>query len=243
MKNIKYKVNRDNVHIGTVIKARYVDKVDADEAKILHVPEGSLVPDGYTEIRPSVLFVPDENKRMNDLLFNSPAYRVLNITEDIEKDNVIVTAPDEILVSYPYNISDLLAYLGYREELTYGDILKIRNIIFSSDFYAQFCELFGFRETYSTEVQYYEKGELVEDPKEIEKKMREFDKRRKMGEIGFGGVYNSPLDSRYFDIIHDHSDGKETICTLGSLSIVKTRDAFAPNRKEEPSVKKLSLTN
>lgn len=239
MKSIKYKVERDNIHIGRVIKARYVERVDEDEARILNVPKGSLVPGSFKEIRPSVLFVPDENKRMNDLLYDSPAYKILNISSD----NSIITSPNEIIVGYPHNISSLLAYLGYGEELTYGDILKIRKVIFGTEFYAQFCELFGFRETYSTEVQYYENDKLVEDPLEIEKKMKEFDKRRAMGERAFGGVYPSPLDSHYFDIIEEHSDDKNVLCQLGFVSFAKTRDAFAPNKKEEKNVKKLSLTN
>ena len=187
---------------------------------------------------------------MNDLLYNSPAYRILNISDGLKKEDANVVAnPDELIVSYPYNIADLLAYLGYRKELTYGDVLKIRQVIFSPEFYSQFCELFGFRETYSSEVQFYRTdescryGELIKDPKEIEAKMREFDKRRALGERGFSGVNEAPLDSYYFDILEEHSDKKVTKNLWGSLSFTKVRDAFAPNKKGEPNVKKLSLTD
>lgn len=234
MKNINYKVDRDNVHVGTIVAAKYVDTIDKEAARIMKLPKKFMVARDWKEVRPSVLFVPDENKRMNDLLYDSPAYRVLNITPAPEDpDEISVEKPFELMVNYPYNISEILAYLGYQKGLTYGDILKIRKIIFSPAFYAQFCELFGFRETYSTEVEYYENDVLVEDPKEIEKKMREFDKRREMGERGFTEIPQAPLDSKYFDILQKHSNAKYS----------SIKDVFAPNRKVEKNVKKLSLTN
>lgn len=234
MKNINYKVDRDNVHVGTIVAAKYVDTIDKEAARIMKLPKKFMVARDWKEVRPSVLFVPDENKRMNDLLYDSPAYRVLNITPALDDpDEIEVEKPFELMVNYPCNISEILAYLGYQKELTYGDILKIRKVIFSPDFYAQFCELFGFRETYSTEVEYYENDVLVEDPKEIEKKMREFDKRREMGERGFTEIPQAPLDSKYFDILQKHSNAKYS----------SIKDVFAPNRKVEKNVKKLSLTN
>ncbi len=234
MKNINYKVDRDNVHIGTIVKAKYVDTIDKSAARILKLPKKFMVARDWKEVRQSVLFVPDENKRMNDLLYDSPAYRVLNITPAPEDpDDIILASPAELIVNYPYNISEILAYLGYQKELTYGDILKIKKVIFSPDFCDQFCELFGFRETYPTEVEYYENDVLVDDPKEIEKKMKEFDRRKEMGERGFSGIAQAPLDSKYFDILKEHSDPK----------YASTKDVFVPNRKIERNVKKLSLTN
>ena len=234
MKNINYKVDRDNVHIGTIVKAKYVDTIDKEAARLLKLPKKFMVARDWKEVRQSALFVPNEDLRMDDLLYDSPAYRVLNITPAPEDpEDIEVASPYELMVNYPYNISEILAYLGYQKWLTYGDILKIRKVVFSPDFYAQFCELFGFRETYPTEVEYYENDVLVEDPKEIEKKMKEFDKRREMGERGFSGIAQAPLDSKYFDILNNHSNPKHS----------GIKDPFAPNKKEEKNVKKLSLTN
>lgn len=244
MKNIRYKVDRDNVHVGTIVKAKYVDTIDPDAARILDLPENYLVAREWKHVRTSALFVPDENMRMNDLLNDSPAYKIVNITPELQNpDEAKKKEYNEIMVNYPYNISELLAYLGYAKELTYGDILKIREVIFGPYFYAQFCELFGYREACSSEVQFLVGDKLVEDPKELEKRMREFDRRREMGDRGFAGVYESPLDYHYFELLQKHSDKKRTKYVLGNFCITQTRDTFAPNTKEEKDVKKLSLVS
>ena len=84
---------------------------------------------------------------------------------------------------------------------------------------------------------------MIEDPKKIEKKMKEFDRRREMGEGGFIETGESPLDPHYFDLIQGHADTKNVTYILNNASITRTHDAFAPNREIEKKVKKLSLTN
>lgn len=236
MKNIKYRVDRDNVHIGTIVKASYIDKIDEDVARLKYLPEDILIPQNYRIIRPSVLFVPDENDRMNDLLYDTPAYKVLNITDPKE------ISAREIIVSDACNLSPLLAHLGYGKELTYGDIFKIRKVIFSPEFYANFCELFGFRETYASEIDFYEDGKKLEDLEKLAQKMRKFEDRKLAGELGFDGVTDAPLNPMLFDAIHEHADEVSLYNPFPGFKVTRIKDAFAPG-KEEKGVKKLSLTN
>ncbi len=140
MENRNYRVNRDDVCIGRVAKINGVYR--EDEGTGLWIKAGELAPMGYPSQKNyrSMLFVPDENKYSNDLLYQSPSYPVLNMTDDDVFTNI---KEDTIVIEYYRSLALLLEYLGYDKTLTYEDIIRIKRIIFSGHFAKDNCELFG----------------------------------------------------------------------------------------------------
>ena len=101
MENANYKVNIKDIYVGDVkgikktsdiYRSRILcfEKTDEPFYKIYHnrphmCPPGKdllLINLFKYEFKRSMLFVLDENKHANDLLFNSPHYPVLNISKD-----------------------------------------------------------------------------------------------------------------------------------------------------------------
>lgn len=140
MENRNYEVNRDDVYIGRVAKINGVYR--EDDGTGLWIKAGELAPMGYPRHRNyrSMLFVPDGNNYANDLLYQSPNYPVLNMTDDDVFTNL---KEDTIVIEYYRSLASLLEYLEYDKTLTYEDIIRIKNTIFSGHFAKDNCELFG----------------------------------------------------------------------------------------------------
>lgn len=84
-----------------------------------------------------ILFVLDENKCANDLLYDSPHYPVFNISSDDLCWKATIS-----IKNYVYSIGKILEYYGYNEILKYKDICKIKEQFFG-DFVLDNSELFG----------------------------------------------------------------------------------------------------
>lgn len=95
----------------------------------------------YDIFKRSMLFVLDENKCANDLLYNSPHYPIFNISSDEECLNATIG-----ISTYVYQMGKFLKFFGYQEELMYEDIVEIKNRFFG-DFMIDNCELLGRYET------------------------------------------------------------------------------------------------
>lgn len=92
----------------------------------------------------SMLFVLDENMHANDLLYNSPHYPIFNISSNSDCLKSKIS-----LLHYTYSLEKVLEYFNYPEQLTYEDIVKVREQFFSCDFVLDNCELFGRIETFN----------------------------------------------------------------------------------------------
>ena len=145
MENINYKVNRDDVHVGSVI---YTDMSRiyrvVDDYRTVNSLKGKLTTNVWKTFR-NMLFVPTEDKYCDDLLFNSKKYPILNMTDD---DKVLSLEGDQILISDACNLSLLLQHFDYADKLGYEDLLRIRNTFFTGRFAMDNCELFGFTELF-----------------------------------------------------------------------------------------------
>lgn len=163
MKSSDYIVNRKDIYVGVV---SYVDK---DKIKVFpngiydftlisedvvlrkfdnrkHLLEskeqllygnGSQI-DGFNR---SMLFVLDEQKCANDLLYDSPHYPIFNISDkDLCIDATIA------ICNYAYNMENFLQVFGYDDKLVYDDIIDIKDKFFY-DFMIDNCELLGRYET------------------------------------------------------------------------------------------------
>ena len=179
-----------------------------------------------------MLFVPNENKLSNDLLYRTPNYPILNITDDKTCLNL---GKNSIVIKDACKLSQLLKYFNYEEELTYDDIIKIRKTFFTGRFAKDNCKLFGMEEIMSKDLIFYTNGEEIKDSKELERRRRQFMIDQHAGHRMFSSISESPLPREYFDVIDARGDS-----TL--IDVIKHLDgkinAFHPPIQEGP-VKKL----
>lgn len=226
MENKKYVVCRDNIYVGEVVSLGgiYRHEIDGDLFGKLSV--------GSWESYRSMLFVLNEDKLSNDLLYKSPNYPILNITDD---ETCLNLEENSIIIKDACNLAALLEYFGYKEELTYEDIMKIRKTFFTGRFARDNCQLFGFRETMAEDLTFFIDGQEVTDSSEIEKRRRQFRASQKAGHRMFSGVSESPLPREYWDILDDMGDN-----TLSDVmeQWAEKMNAFAPHKQEGP-VKRL----
>lgn len=135
MKNRKYVVCRENIYVGQVIKTDDIYQYERDG-------KSELLPGAYYSLR-SILFVPDKNGLADDLIYNSPKYPILNITDD---QKCLSLGENSIVIQNIINLNELLEYFGYEKKLTFDDIMKIRKKFFNGYFCGNHSELFGMRE-------------------------------------------------------------------------------------------------
>ena len=113
-------VRREKIHVG---KLSVVSELDFDdEAKMLYI--------GNVQDCRSILFIVDEQGLAQDLLYDSPRYPVLDVSDD--EQCVIKKGCEKPIVLDSWNLERLLKSLGYASMLTGEDILRIRNTIFDS---------------------------------------------------------------------------------------------------------------
>lgn len=143
MKNKRYVVCRDDIYVGEVIKIRS-NKMYRNDGKedFFYTKPGQLFPSAYRNCR-SMLFVPNESGFSDDLLYKSPNYPILNITND---DICLNLSENSVIVTDAYNLSVLLKYFGYKKDLTIEDIIKIRKTFFTGRFGMDNSRLFGMEE-------------------------------------------------------------------------------------------------
>lgn len=231
MENRKYKVNRDEIYVGEVVRTDNIYRYEGD-TNFFHTKPGQLRTSIWFSYR-SMLFIPNEEKLSNDLLYRSPNYPILNITDD---ETCLALGEKSIVIKDAYNLSALLEYFGYNKDLTYEDIKKIRKTFFTGRFAKDNCELFGWKETIAEDVTFFNAyGKKVTNPKELERKRKKFRAEQAAGHRAFFGVSENVLPREYFDILDDRGDNT----LMDSIEWKEKMNAFAPNKQEGP-IKKLS---
>ena len=121
MQKNKYKVDRDKIWIGHVV---IIDKVfrHEKECNTFFTQLGKLDVTAYTSLR-SMLFRVNNEGLAQDLLYDSPNYPILNITNDEICLNLIKRS---IAIREAFSLEELLKYFRYDEKLTLKDIIRIR---------------------------------------------------------------------------------------------------------------------
>ena len=94
-----------------------------------------------------MLFTLDENKHADDLLYNSPHYPILNIS-----NNKDCLESDICICHETFQMERFLKDFGYPEELTFDQILEIRKRFFCVSFIVDNCELLGYKESDPTDT-------------------------------------------------------------------------------------------
>lgn len=229
MENRKYKVSRENIYVGEVVRTDSIYRYDGD-SDLFRTKPGQLSVGSWFSYR-SMLFVPNEEKLSNDLLYRSPSYPILNVTDD---DTCLGLGEKSIVIKNSCNLAPLLEYFKFNKELTYEDIMKIRKTFFTGRFAKDNCELFGWKETMAGDITFYRNGKKITDAKELEKERRKFRADQEAGHRSFTGIYESVLPKEYFDVLDSLGDN-----TLKSaLEWHEKMNAFAPSEHEGP-IKKL----
>lgn len=230
MEKRNYKVNRDKVFVGELVRTDRIYRYEG-ERNLFRTKPGQLDTGSWFSYR-SMLFVPNEDKLADDLLYRSPNYPALNITDD---DVCLNLGEKSIVVKDVCNLAELLEYFGYSKELTYEDIVKIRKTFFTGRFAMDHCELFGWKETKPEDYTYYSNGIQITDPKELKKAIERERRSQQAGHRSFTGISDTVLSRDYWDVL-DHL-GDKTLAD--SIIFHEKMDAFSPH-KEEGKVKKLS---
>lgn len=89
---------------------------------LYRIKEGDYFIHDFHPLR-SILFCLNENNFSNDLLYNSPGYPILNVT-DIQLIEKKYDNENAIIIRYARNLSSLLTFYDFPEFLTYKDIRK-----------------------------------------------------------------------------------------------------------------------
>lgn len=221
IENKKYVVCRDDIYVGEVIKIRN-DRICRNEGKnnFFYTKPGQLYPSVYKSCR-SMLFVPNENNFSNDLLYKSPNYPVLNVTDD---DICLNLSKDSIVVTDAYNLSFLLEYFGYKKDLTIEDIMKIRKIFFTGRFGMDNCRLFGMEE--------FIPSCFEPNVTNLEERYELYKKSVNLGsERQFGSISTNELPRELMDLLDERGR-----CAYGYTF----DDSFKPSKEEGP-IKRLKI--
>jgi len=230
MENKKYVVCRDNIYVGEVVRTDSIYRYEGDDA-IFRTKPGQLSTGSWRSYR-SMLFVPNEDKLSNDLLYRTPNYPILNVTDD---QTCLNLGENSIVIKDACNLATLLEYFGYKKDLTYEDIIKIRRTFFTGNFAENNCELFGYKETMAEDLTFYDKGEKVTNPIALAKRRMQYRLDQLAGHRMFSGVAESPLPSEYWDVLDERGNNS-------FMDVIEGWDekmnAFAPHKEEGP-VKRL----
>lgn len=214
MESRKYSVSRDNVYVGEVVETDRIYRYEGD-TNLFRTKPGQLSTGSWFSYR-SILFVPNEERLSNDLLYRSPNYPILNVTDD---DTCLSLGEKSIVIKDACNLAALLEYFKYSKDLTYQDIIRIKKTFLNGSFAMDNCELFGYKETKPEDYIYCENGVEITDIKELKRRISQ---QKQTGSRSFSGISESILPEEYWDVLNNH-----------------TIDSFNPH-KQEGAIRKLT---
>ena len=230
MENRKYLVNRDNIHVGEVIQTSTIYRYNGYD-NFLGTDYNKIGVASAYGLR-SMLFVPNNDLFADDLLYASPNYPILNMTDD---DVCLNLEVDAVFLRQPLCLAPLLQYFGYAEQLGYDDVLKIRKQFFDGSFAKKNAELFGFKPVMAEDLVFYKYGEVIEDSKRLEKARRQYERDHRGDNRRFRAVKDGPLPREFFEKLDDFGD----LSLVQALLWHEKRDVFIPSNKDG-KIKKLS---
>lgn len=236
MENRKYKVSRDNIYVGEVVRTDKIYRYEEDsdfyegDSDFFGTKPGQLDTGSWSSYR-SMLFVPNEENLSNDLLYRSPNYPILNVTDD---ETCLGLGEKSIVIKDACNLAALLEYFGYNKDLTFEDIIRIRKTFFTGSFAKDNCELFGWKEIKPEDWTYYQNGVKITDSKKLKRRIAQERKSQQAGNRSFIGISERVLSREYWDVLDKMGDNDLTHAIEWNEKI----NAFTPD-KQEGTVKKL----
>lgn len=138
MKTVDYKISRENVYVGRIVKplSFYLHNRKCNGYEVGDIEVGA-----WRTYRNSFFTINDE-LMADDLLYDSPNYPILNISNPdsyLNADPIIIKA---------YNIERLLEFFGFDSFLNHEDIVNICRSYFNGYFPKDNALLFGYRELF-----------------------------------------------------------------------------------------------
>ncbi len=223
MENRKYVVCRDDIYVGELVRTNKIYRYTGD-CDFFGTKPGQLTTCVWKSFR-SMLFVPNENKLSNDLLYNTSNYPILNVTDD---ETCLNLGRKSIVVNEAYNLAVLLEYFGYKKDLTYEDIMKIRRTFFTGRFGKDNSKLFGMEEFIPSRFM-----PNITDP---DKRYKLYKKSVRLGsERQFGSISTNELPRELMNILDER--GNHSLMDV-IYDFDEKIDAFTPHQEEGP-VKRL----
>lgn len=229
MENKKNVVCRDNIYVGEVVRTNRIYRYEG-EHDLFRTKPGQLSTGPWISYR-SMLFVPNEERLSDDLLYKSPSYPILNVTDD---ETCLNLNEGSIFVKDACNLAALLEYFGYDKELTYRDIVQIRKQFFTGRFGKDNCELFGYKEIMPEDCKYFRDGIEITDPRELKRRIAQARKTQQAGHRMFVGISESVLPREYWDTLDEMGDKD----LKHAIEWHEKMNAFKP-AKEEGLIRKL----
>lgn len=234
-----YTIKRDDICVGKVIKDF---ELDNKTTNLL----GNEIKLGYfTKLR-NMLFVKNMDNCAEDLLYTSPQYPIYS------EENIENCRNQSIIIEQAHNISKVLRYFGYPEEMTYLDVESMRRRLFDGKFPILNAHSFGLTELDPSQQTYYDlKGNIIKDPQQLKPLIKQ---RKRMQALGqhlefvnsddFDGLTMEQLEvvilsSEYFNILREFGDNTlyDVLCGYAERT-----DAFKPC-KEEGIIRSLKKYN
>lgn len=223
MENKKYVVCRDNIYVGEVVRTDSIYRYEGDY-DFFRTKPGQLSTGSWRSYR-SMLFVPNEDKLSNDLLYRTPNYPILNVTDD---ETCLNLGENSIVIKDACNLATLLEYFGYKKDLTYEDIIKIRRTFFTGRFGMDNSKLFGMQEFIPSRFM-----PNITDP---DKRYELYKKSVILGsERQFGSIPTNELPRELMDILDSRGNNSFMDVIEGWN---EKMNAFVPHKEEGP-VKRL----
>lgn len=208
----KSTVKRDRLYVGELVVPYDYQLND----------NGTVVVYTYESCR-NILFSLDDDMA-TDVLFESPQYPVVNITNPTRYIDRGIVVKDAIC------LDELLKYFGYSEELTEENIKKIRQTFFTGDFCLNNAKLFGYQEINAEDLTFYDENkQVITDPVLLEEKRATYRKLQEMGHCMVKHVGNGVLSSDYFNILDRKADNSIYDFVEGYVEHI---DSFLPTTKE-----------
>lgn len=124
-------IDRDKICLGLLAQGTRVYRFNSN-VELFGIKPGELAISTKHILR-NTLFVIDENKMADDLLYPGKRYPILNLTDD----NACILAGDKPIVDDYTNLGTLLKCFNYKEQLTEEELLILAKKIFTLCFFAR----------------------------------------------------------------------------------------------------------
>lgn len=226
-----YTVKRDDICVGKVITEFEIsekkDNLNGQEITI-----------GSSYSYRNMLFIKDYDNYSEDLLYTSPKYPIFT------SDNVDVCLKHNIIIKQAHNISRLLRYFDYPAEMTFLDVIAMRNRLFNGKFPIENADSFGLMELDAKHQTYYDlKGNIITDPTLLKPLIKQRERMRAFGQYyefinsdDFDGLTQEQIErvilpKEYFDILREHGDHSLYDVMCGYEERI---NSFKPNKAEGP---------
>ena len=118
-------IKRDSVYVGQVAKVFDINDLSA-----------------FIPYR-SILFTLDDDDLSIDLLYDSPKYPILSVTDKYYFDKLMKNSDGIVVIKDACNWDELLQRFNFSDELSLEDIIKIRKMMFNNKFLYDNCNEFG----------------------------------------------------------------------------------------------------